>query len=293
MRRHPSTQLPAEEVKVHPDTVDEGEETESVFSLALVEHLRIMVGLYSQQPVLDEIARRMTATLREGGKILLCGNGGSAADAQHLAAELVGRFQSERRGMAAIALTTDTSVLTSIANDYGYDQVFRRQVEALASPGDLLVGLSTSGESPNVCSAVAAARIKDVYTVALCGEGGGRLAELADIALRVPSGVTARIQEAHIFCGHVLCASVEAALLHETGIGECCIPVTAPLRSRDIVEPGQAQDPSGLAVVARRHADLPVAASLHLPQLPKNSRGGWQMKDEHTGSPAGERGKWL
>ncbi len=194
-----------------PESVKE--DAESILSLAMVEHLRTIVELHGEQQLLDEIVRQMLKTLQGGGKILLCGNGGSAADAQHLAAELVGRFQAERHGLSAIALTTDTSVLTSIANDYGYNEVFRRQVEAVGCPGDLLIAMSTSGESENVCAAVAAARLSGIYTVAMCGAGNSRLAALADIALRIASEVTARIQEAHLFCGHVLCACVEAALL--------------------------------------------------------------------------------
>jgi D-sedoheptulose 7-phosphate isomerase len=154
----------------------------------------------------------MIEILHAGGKVLWCGNGGSAADAQHLAAELVGRFQRERRGIASIALTTDPSVMTSIANDYGFVAVFRRQVEALGRPGDMLVGISTSGNSENVCVALEEARSMGLYTVAMTGGSGGRMAPLADTLLCVPSNATARVQEAHIFCGHVLCDLVEAAI---------------------------------------------------------------------------------
>jgi D-sedoheptulose 7-phosphate isomerase len=154
----------------------------------------------------------MVEVLVAGGKVLWCGNGGSAADAQHLAAEFVGRFQRERRGLASIALTTDSSVLTSIANDYGFNAIFRRQVEALGRPGDALVGISTSGNSANVCAALEEARALGLYTVALTGGSGGRMAEFADALLCVPSKVTARVQEAHIFCGHVLCDLVETAM---------------------------------------------------------------------------------
>ncbi len=172
-----------------------------------------------------------------GGKILFCGNGGSAADAQHLAAELVGRFRRPRRGLAAIALTTDSSVLTSIANDFGYDQVFQRQVEALGKPGDLLIGLSTSGASENVCAAMEEARRIGLYGVALTGQDGGRLAELADGVLRVPSTSTARVQEAHIFCGHVLCELVELAMVERLSMQQPLLPIefqvvsTAPIEN--------------------------------------------------------------
>jgi D-sedoheptulose 7-phosphate isomerase len=163
------------------------------------------------------VARRMAETLNHGGKILFCGNGGSAADAQHLAAEFVNRFQRDRRALAAIALTTDTSVLTSIANDLGFDQIFSRQVDALARPGDLLVAISTSGNSPNVLRAVEAARALGVSTVGLCGGSGGALARVADEAFIVPSSATPRIQEAHITLGHAWCGLAEDLLAGGTG----------------------------------------------------------------------------
>ncbi len=149
----------------------------------------------------DDMAER----LRRGCKILVCGNGGSAADAQHLAAELSGRYLKERRALAAVALTTDTSALTAIANDYGYDFVFSRQVEALARPGDLLIGLSTSGNSPNVIKAVESAKILGVHSIGLLGRDGGKLKNLVDDALVVPSTVTARIQEIHQMVYHFWC----------------------------------------------------------------------------------------
>ena len=185
----------------------------AILSLAMSEHVRMIAGLEALAPVLAVIAAKLVDTLKDGGKILFCGNGGSAADAQHLAAELVGRFRQPRRGLAAIALTTDSSVLTSIANDFGYAEVFRRQVEALGAPGDVLIGLSTSGESENVCAAMAEARRMGLHAVAMVGAGGGRLAEIADTVLCVPSNSTARVQEAHLFCGHVLCELVECAMI--------------------------------------------------------------------------------
>ena len=147
----------------------------------------------------------MAERLRRGCRILVCGNGGSAADAQHFAAELTGRYVKERRGLAGIALTVDTSALTAIGNDYGFDRVFARQVEALGRPGDLLVGISTSGHSPNVIQAVAAAKELGLRTLALLGRDGGALKDLADEALVVPSPVTARIQEIHEMIFHFWC----------------------------------------------------------------------------------------
>jgi D-sedoheptulose 7-phosphate isomerase len=186
----------------------------SVFGKAIKDHLEVVSQLESQQALLETIARAMVSSLRAGGKILWCGNGGSAGDSQHLAAEMVGRFRRERRGMASIALTTDTSVLTSIANDYGYEAVFARQVEALGNPGDLLVGISTSGNSHNVIAALEAAHAQGLVTVAFTGQGGGRMAGLADHLFAVPSADTARIQEAHILAGHMLCDWIELDAIH-------------------------------------------------------------------------------
>jgi D-sedoheptulose 7-phosphate isomerase len=184
-------------------------DVQSVFGKAIRDHLEVAAQLESQLSVLQEIGLALTAALRGGGKILWCGNGGSAADSQHLAAELVGRFRRERRGLASISLTTDTSILTCVANDFGYDSVFSRQVEAIGSPGDLLVALSTSGNSRNVVAALEAARSKGLTTVALTGKGGGKMAQLADHVLSVESTDTARIQEVHILAGHMLCDWVE------------------------------------------------------------------------------------
>ena len=161
------------------------------------------------------VAQRMAEVLRRGGKLLFVGNGGSAADAQHLAAEFVNRFQRDRRALAAIALTTDSSILTSIGNDSGFDQIFSRQVEALGRPGDLLVAISTSGNSPNVLRAVEAARALGVFSIGLCGGSGGALATTTDETFIVPSPETPRIQEAHITLGHAWCALVEDLLAGE------------------------------------------------------------------------------
>jgi len=158
------------------------------------------------------IADRYEATLRGGGTLFFAGNGGSAADAQHLATEYVVRYQTNRPAMRAIALTTDTSLLTACANDMGFDEVFARQVEALAEPGDLLVLHSTSGESPNVIRAAQSARARGVAVVAFLGKGGGHLKELADATLIIPASDTARIQELHLAIEHVICDLVEDRL---------------------------------------------------------------------------------
>jgi len=151
------------------------------------------------------------ASIKSGGKILLLGNGGSAADAQHLAAELVIRYNKNRKALAAIALTTDTSTLTACANDFSYEEIFSRQVEALARPGDVVIAISTSGRSPNVIRALKAARDLGVYTAGLAGRDGGDMVALCDTIVIVPSTVTPRIQEMHILIGHALCDLVEQA----------------------------------------------------------------------------------
>jgi len=158
------------------------------------------------------LASRIAQSLAAGGKVILFGNGGSAADAQHIAAEFVVRLSERRPAMAALALTVNTSVLTAAANDLGFDQVFARQVEALASPGDVLVALSTSGTSPNVLLGADAGRARGAWVAALTGESGGELAKRADLLLNVPSQDAQRIQEAHITIGHIVCALVEQAM---------------------------------------------------------------------------------
>ncbi len=160
----------------------------------------------------EKAARLLSETLKRGGKILLFGNGGSAADAQHLAAEFVNRFQIERPPLAALALTTDTSILTSIANDYDFLEVFAKQIKALGRPGDAALGLSTSGNSGNVVKALEAARQLGLATLALSGGDGGPVAAAADLAIVVPSRNTPRIQEVHITVGHVLCDLVDFLL---------------------------------------------------------------------------------
>ena len=190
-----------------------------IFARAVAEHLAVIQALPAQLPVLEQIAAEMTRAILRGKKVLWCGNGGSAADAQHLAAEFVGRFRRERRGLASLALTTDTSVLTAVGNDYGFDHVFRRQVEALCAEGDVVVGISTSGNSRNVCLALDAAQQAGAFTVAFTGEGGGSMAAMADAAIRIASKDTARIQEAHILCGHMLCDFVEVSVCREMTAG--------------------------------------------------------------------------
>ena len=165
--------------------------------------------------VIADAARIILNVYRAGGKVLLIGNGGSAADAQHIAAELVGRFKLERVGLPAIALTTNTSSLTALANDYGYDTVFSRQLEALASDKDVLIAITTSGTSTNILKAVEMARSKGLVVIALTGGNGGKLKDMADSAIVVPSNDTARIQEAHITIGHIICHLVEKELFGE------------------------------------------------------------------------------
>jgi D-sedoheptulose 7-phosphate isomerase len=157
-----------------------------------------------------EAALLIMGCLRNGGKVLFFGNGGSAADAQHLAAELVGRFVRERAGLPAIALTTDSSILTAVGNDYGFEQVFARQIQALGRPGDVAVAISTSGNSANVLEGVKEARKRNLKTIGLTGKDGGTLAQQADVAITIPSTSTARIQECHIAIGHLFCELVDA-----------------------------------------------------------------------------------
>ena len=185
----------------------------------LADHLEVLQKLMDSDlpEKLETCAKYVEKALAEGHKVLFCGNGGSAADSQHLAAEFVGRFQKERKGLPAIALTVDTSILTAVANDYGYDTVFARQVQALVArqvqalgePGDVLVGISTSGNSKNVLLAIEEARAKGITCIGMTAEGGGKMAAACDICLAVPAKVTARAQEMHILMGHILCELVD------------------------------------------------------------------------------------
>lgn len=178
---------------------------------SLDEHLLVIAELQRlSSDVIRECVVRLIATFRSGGKVLVCGNGGSAADAQHIAAEFVGRYETERIALPSIALTTDTSALTALSNDFGFDRVFERQVEALARPGDCLIAISTSGNSPNVIAAVMAARKIGVSVIGMTGSAGKKLASLCDSCLMVPSTRTARIQEAHITVAHIWCEMIDA-----------------------------------------------------------------------------------
>lgn len=178
----------------------------------LTDHLAVVRLLEDQAEAIAAAGQRLADTLAGGGKILLCGNGGSAADAQHIAAELVGRFETSRRGLPALALTTDTSILTSVGNDYGFEAVFARQVEAWARPGDCLIAISTSGNSGNVLRAVEAARAAGCHCIGLLGGDGGALAGQVDQAVIAPARQTARVQECHGLIGHIWCAQIDAAL---------------------------------------------------------------------------------
>jgi D-sedoheptulose 7-phosphate isomerase len=161
---------------------------------------------------ISEMAVRCCTAIRSGKKILFAGNGGSAADAQHLAAELVNRFNYERHSIAAIALSTDTSVITSIGNDSGFESIFSRQIEAIGGSGDILILLSTSGDSPNIVKAAKAGKERGVIVAGFTGESENRLTGLSDIVVRIPSGCTPRIQEGHILAGHILCDLIEAEI---------------------------------------------------------------------------------
>ena len=185
-------------------------EQERQITKLIDEHITVISAL--RQDNLAEVRRfadYCLQGLKQGRTIFFMGNGGSAADSQHLAAEFVGRFVKERKGLPAIALTTDTSILTAVGNDYGFDTVFSRQVEALVRTGDVVVGLSTSGNSPNVVKALELAKQLGATTVGLTGQSGGKMANICDLCIRVPANVTARIQEAHIFIGHMVCELVD------------------------------------------------------------------------------------
>lgn len=182
-----------------------------LFSELLKGHQRTFEKTFTEKEIetLDRISRQLLSSLKSGKKILLCGNGGSAADAQHIAAEFVGRFEMERRSLPAIALTTDTSALTAIGNDYSYDVIFSRQVEGLGNEGDVLIAISTSGNSRNILEAVQAAKARKIHTIGFTGKTGGKLKDAAEICFTVKSDKTAHIQEAHIFALHAISEAVE------------------------------------------------------------------------------------
>ena len=176
---------------------------------ALQAHQQALSGVCEQKPLIQQAAQRVVATLQQGGKVLWCGNGGSAADAQHMAAELMVRYKLNRQPLASLALTTDTSILTAHPNDYDFDSVFARQVEGLAKKGDLLIGMSTSGQSANVIQAMQAAKGLGCATLALSGAAQTELDEICDLVIHVPSQETARIQEAHNFINHLICEALD------------------------------------------------------------------------------------
>jgi D-sedoheptulose 7-phosphate isomerase len=182
------------------------------FHKNLDEHADMIIKLKGLEEHVTKVEDVITESLHKGGKVMLCGNGGSAADAQHLAAEFTGRFIKDRRPIAALALTTDTSALTCISNDYCYKNVFSRQLEALGREADVLIAISTSGNSENVLDAVKCAMKLGIKTIGLLGNNGGVLAVECDFSIVVPSKVTARIQEAHILIGHIICGAVERKL---------------------------------------------------------------------------------
>jgi len=175
------------------------------------ESIQVKELLKTKVPQIEHLSKVVKTQLSKGKKILLCGNGGSASDAQHIACEFVGKLKKERKGLPAIALNTNTSILTAISNDYSFEEVFSRQVKAIGEEGDILIAISTSGESPNVLEAVKTAKRMGIYTVGLTGERG-RLREEVDLAIEVPSSDTQRIQECHILVGHIICQMVEEGI---------------------------------------------------------------------------------
>ena len=191
--------------------------SEAVIRKIFTDHAEAVRSLEGSVAVLEHMAEVLSGALRAGGKVLVFGNGGSAADAQHIAGELLGRFVRERRALGAVALSTDSSTLTAIGNDYGFDRVFARQVEGLAEAGDVVWGLSTSGNSANVVLGLEAGRARGAKTIAFSGGDGGRMAQVADLCLVVKAKGTARTQEAQELAYHVLCELVDSALADEAG----------------------------------------------------------------------------
>lgn len=185
------------------------------FLSVLTQHQIVLEQLANNNDEIEAVGALLINTFKQGGKILLCGNGGSAADCQHIAAEFVVRYEKKRKALAAIALTTDTSILTASANDFDFDSIFSRQVEALGNANDCLIAISTSGRSSNVIAAVKAAKAKGMVVVGMTGSEESELSQLASITIKVPSNITARIQEAHILIGHWWCAVVEDAFSQE------------------------------------------------------------------------------
>ena len=183
---------------------------ESTINNEVLQHIETVNKLREElTPLIKNVAEILVTTIKNKNKIILFGNGGSAADAQHIAAELSGRYKKERRGLPALALTTDTSALTAIANDYGFNYMFSRQVEALASEGDTIIGISTSGNSENVLQGIKEGKKMNCKTIGLSGKDGGKLKDICDLNIIIPSDNTARIQEMHILIGHILCQIIE------------------------------------------------------------------------------------
>ncbi len=186
-----------------------------VIETQIAQSLQTLTALQRDAAVLSSLERAALActhSLRQGGKVLLAGNGGSAADSQHIAGELVSRFAYDRPGLAAVALTTDTSILTAIGNDYGYERLFARQIQALGRPGDVFIAYSTSGRSPNIVLALEHARSVGIVTIGMTGNRGGPMVDLCDHVLAVPSSDTPKIQEGHLVLGHILCGLIESAI---------------------------------------------------------------------------------
>lgn len=211
------TQAPDEATNLR-ELADASSAAEAQIAQALQSHIAITRELLSAKALIAQLADTLIKAFANGKKVLLCGNGGSAADAQHIAAEFVGRFYFDRPPLPAAALTANTSSLTAIGNDYAFDQVFARQVEALGVPGDVCMGISTSGHSRNVLEALRVARRKGMVTVAMTGVNGGHMKEEADFCICIPSACTPRIQEHHILVGHLLCELVEQALFNKASM---------------------------------------------------------------------------
>lgn len=185
------------------------------FKSTVIRHQKMVEGLFNLEPQIDELVNKVELALANGKKVFFFGNGGSASDAQHLAAEFVVRYHKDRQALGAIALTTDTSILTAHSNDYSFDTVFDRQIAALGQAGDIAIGLSTSGNSSNVINGIKTAKELGIWTCAFTGDTGGELLNLADDCLRIPSAETARIQEGHIIVGHWLCEALDEKLQTE------------------------------------------------------------------------------
>ena len=183
-----------------------------IIQSSLEEHKEVLNQIYSLEEAIEEVAKLLICSLKENKTIFWCGNGGSASDSQHLTGELIGRFKGDRKPLKSLSLNADSAVMTCIVNDYGYDHIFSRQIEALGTEGDILIGISTSGNSNNVNNAFRMAKEKKIHTVGLLGKGGGDAFKLVDYSILIPSQSTARIQEMHITVGHILCELIEEGL---------------------------------------------------------------------------------